>query len=450
MAYSIYEVNEAQDIPKPAEVTSPDYYLQDVFNIDRPIVYNPNNQPSGEGDPFYKNRLINDPQDYNFDDFQYNTSPENWGNQGSNFVGNYNINKIISDYRLANYPQHLDFNSFNENQVKVAVSITELMRATSNFSRKNSPRCNVSLLEVDKKENKWTYNVKCYEKNSDPHGHVVNIALEKDPRETDVRRVDVKVSCSCEFWKYWGPDFNANQYKYLEGPQRSDGSSPNVRDPYRKNKVCKHVYSVGMLFVKFIKNKNLDVYKDVDTIFENLDKLPPQDQLEKIKDIQDKFLNRSDKLEISPLIKKVDKSKNEKDFDRLILPLKEKFKDILDTEDKATILKVKNQVLKKLVKPEKEPSPFEIIKDIKIPKEVNPKKEDEILDKLENLPQKDKKKIEPYIDLLDDATPKEKSGIFDKILKYIRKFFNIKQKKSSSVDRVLNMYLRDQGDNNDL
>ena len=62
MAYSIYEVDGAQDLCKPSEVMdTPNENVQpDVFYMTRPEVFNFDRVP-GEGDPFYKNYLIDEP-----------------------------------------------------------------------------------------------------------------------------------------------------------------------------------------------------------------------------------------------------------------------------------------------------------------------------------------------------------------------------------------------------
>ena len=55
-----------------------------------------------------------------------------------------------------------------------------------------------------------------------------------------VSKLDVAVTCSCPFWKWGGPDYNAKQNGFLFQSPRSDQSTPDIRDPERDNWVCKH------------------------------------------------------------------------------------------------------------------------------------------------------------------------------------------------------------------
>ena len=53
-----------------------------------------------------------------------------------------------------------------------------------------------------------------------------------------------RASCSCNSWRFNGSDWNAIQDDYILFGARSNGSSPDIRDPNRKNTVCKHVYAM--------------------------------------------------------------------------------------------------------------------------------------------------------------------------------------------------------------
>jgi hypothetical protein len=55
---------------------------------------------------------------------------------------------------------------------------------------------------------------------------------------------DIRVSCSCNFWQWQGPEYWAHTRGYLHGSARSNLSFPDVRDPQGKNGACKHVIAV--------------------------------------------------------------------------------------------------------------------------------------------------------------------------------------------------------------
>jgi len=58
---------------------------------------------------------------------------------------------------------------------------------------------------------------------------------------TDLKKLHVRVSCSCNSWLFWGAQFNAFTNDYLYGPVKPKGTPPDVRDPYRRFTICKHV-----------------------------------------------------------------------------------------------------------------------------------------------------------------------------------------------------------------
>ena len=66
----------------------------------------------------------------------------------------------------------------------------------------------------------------------------------------------------------------------------------------------------------------MDVYKDIDKIFEKLDSLSYQEQRDKIKDLT-RYLNRTDKGDLNPLLRKLDISKTDTDFEKFLTKFKE-------------------------------------------------------------------------------------------------------------------------------
>jgi len=317
MAHSLYEVDYSQSIAKPSDyMENPDYYLQDVFYNTRPEIFNFDEAP-GEGEIYYKNfRDDESIQDKEFNDFKYVHRPENWDKQEPPLVNpykRYDTKKLISSYRLENDPIKFTLDLFDwEN--RIAASMEDLMRATSQFSRKNAPRCNARLLKADTKNAMFTYRVVSYMKGSDPRGHIVTVTLNKDPEQKDLRKLDIKLGCSCPFWKWWGPDFNAKNNDYLKGKPLSDGSAPEIRDPERKNKICKHVYVVGTVFEKFAKKYELDTYKDVDKIVDTMEKLEEESDKIEMHDVEEilKFLERDEKLKMEKFLKKYEFEKNDR------------------------------------------------------------------------------------------------------------------------------------------
>ena len=55
---------------------------------------------------------------------------------------------------------------------------------------------------------------------------------------------DLRLSCTCDFWKYQGPEYHAVQGGYLLGEPQGSATEPLVRDPQGRNRLCKHVVAV--------------------------------------------------------------------------------------------------------------------------------------------------------------------------------------------------------------
>lgn len=70
-------------------------------------------------------------------------------------------------------------------------------------------------------------------------------------RLNKIKNRKVLVSCTCNYWKWNGPDYNAASKGYSER-SFSDLSDPEIRDPKHENLICKHVYSA----LKSLKKDN--------------------------------------------------------------------------------------------------------------------------------------------------------------------------------------------------
>lgn len=75
-------------------------------------------------------------------------------------------------------------------------------------------------------------------------GNSYTVTLQADGEGMPLSRVNLKVSCDCEFWRWQGPEHWAQREGYLAGSARGDGSAPDQKDPRGGNRVCKHVAAV--------------------------------------------------------------------------------------------------------------------------------------------------------------------------------------------------------------
>ena len=74
-------------------------------------------------------------------------------------------------------------------------------------------------------------------------GETYTVKVKGLPPSGSVRtlsKMDLKLSCSCDFWQYQGPEHWAKAGDYLYGKPRGTAAEPGVKDPGGKNRLCKH------------------------------------------------------------------------------------------------------------------------------------------------------------------------------------------------------------------
>ena len=122
----------------------------------------------------------------------------------------------------------------NAGMTRTAAKIADILKSTSPEIRDRAKGLSVRLTKTTKKDTLWHFQAGDRE-----------VAIEITPRffglVKDPKSVDIKVSCSCPFWTYQGPEYWAKQGGYLYGNPRGTASRPSIRDPKAHNKVCKHV-----------------------------------------------------------------------------------------------------------------------------------------------------------------------------------------------------------------
>lgn len=332
MAYSIYEVNDYSDIAKPSDLLSENDYTQDVFVMNRPEINYVDDRAKGNNHEL---------ENIQFDDQSYNYNPNNWDSQDGYLVTK--SHELIGEYRLENDPVYFKFQGKAESNVRLAVTIADTMRATSSYSRERAPRTKVTLVKANKKDLRWVYLVKGYESWSDSTGHQVILKLMPDPKATSLNQMDMKVSCSCPFWKYQGPDFNAWRGNYQEGKPYSNLKNPDIRDPQRKNLICKHVYAVGLVIQKIIVKHNLDTQKDVDQVLKTVsdikDSFLPEITLEGVEDIA-RRLQAPERKKLDNLLNKYKRELKDAARDVIFIEILQELKDQLDGQEKPFLVKL--------------------------------------------------------------------------------------------------------------
>lgn len=140
---------------------------------------------------------------------------------------------------------------------KVAFSIKELVNESNGFSKKFVPGCTPSLIKSDPKNLFMNYRVTCTKADSDPKGHEVRVQfdLSKIDTSSTINNLDVKCSCGCPAFLYWGAQWNLHSLDSLEGVPRPKLVAPTEqlekRDTYF---ICKHIKVVSDRITPAITN----------------------------------------------------------------------------------------------------------------------------------------------------------------------------------------------------
>ena len=372
---SIYDVEYSQQMGMPSDALTENDYTQDVFLQTRPEVFDFDERDRGEGphegDPYFKNYDIDESVKYQENDLDRHTQqPQEWDKQRNNLINPYQRSdrkgsavRVVESYlKESATPKKPDDTNkkkkdFKPTQPNKPVNLhgrtptlAKLMHYTSKFSKSRSPNTTVTIVKSDPKKMTWTYNATGKEPWSKKGGHRVDIQLFKTEGMKDFREMKVNVTCDCEFWKYWGPDFNSGTGgrgidPYRLGPSKIDpgvNPAPKVRDPGRHNYICKHVAAVGKIFQKYAAKNNLDTYKQVEGIFDQLEEVEskdPEKEIESVKAIVDK-MDSSDQKVMKPLLNSYDREENEyrKESKRKLVLMR--LEDTIETKEKSWLQKI--------------------------------------------------------------------------------------------------------------
>jgi hypothetical protein len=118
-----------------------------------------------------------------------------------------------------------------------AYKIGDIESLCSPDLRQRSRGLGVRLRRVDGRNKRWLFEAK-----GSSGTYVVKVkAFPRRKDITDPKKVDIKVSCSCPFWRWQGPEFHAKGKGYLLGKAVGTASKPDIKDPNREHGACKHI-----------------------------------------------------------------------------------------------------------------------------------------------------------------------------------------------------------------
>lgn len=462
MSYSLYEIDGYQDYSKPSDHFTENWYLQDVFFNNRPEVLNYDDNSTenrdDKRDPYFRERdrdQKEDKGDSEKTEFHDTYQPQNWQKQEP---------IMVNPYRRHSYKKAIKKRLAKKHRktAKSIFTLNYLMGHVREFSLRQTPlrakRSVARKYKSDVKNLAFSYKVQGYEKwSKGPH----TVFLKFDPKrnELDIRKWNVEVKCTCPYWKYWGPDFNANKNDYLLGMPTSDLSFPKENDPEENNLICKHVYAVGTLLQDFVAKHNLDTYKQLgelkDILEDKQKKYSYETKMELVKEVI-RFMNRSEQRQLAPLVRNFENQTKEQRQLVAYTKLIQKILELEEYQDKKFLIKVLSSVKNKLkelergqIREERRVKRQEV-KKRKEERQLEEKRKQEELKKEREIEREKKKKEreekaqERKEKIKTRIKQKQKPSRIKKKLKRFVKKTHID--KSSSVHRVMDMYLRELGE----
>ena len=134
-----------------------------------------------------------------------------------------------------------------EQGAKVAAPSPVLTQGLNPKIVQKAQSCQVVVKRADIGNLRWIFAVDCGN-----GAKVVRVRADRTGNATQFAKLNLHVACSCPAWRWQGPEYHSTTKDYQDPNTALQGtaSTPDIRDPNRVNKVCKHVAAV----ISFTRN----------------------------------------------------------------------------------------------------------------------------------------------------------------------------------------------------
>ena len=119
--------------------------------------------------------------------------------------------------------------------VRTAVTVGDILKRCDKKIKERAKKRIPKLSRIDTKNWIWTW------KSGE---HTVKVQAFKRGTSVNFPKLNLRVSCSCPFWRWWGPEHWGTKSDYQKGALQGTAAYPVIRDPARWRPVCKHAYAV--------------------------------------------------------------------------------------------------------------------------------------------------------------------------------------------------------------
>lgn len=198
----------------------PDSLLKDIDRIDV--------KDEGDSSPAYMGLGERDPNDYSKTKYPYRDGKPNTHNAGAVFVSQ--LYKLRTAHVLS-----ITYSA----RAKFAATAEQILSGLNPDYLDRAQKVSVDLKRADIKNLRWIFNV------TGNNSYAVMVkAIRPRSNTTKLSKMNLELSCSCPGWQWLGPEYGAKSKDYMLGKPHGTASTPDIRDPERKNHVCKHVAAV--------------------------------------------------------------------------------------------------------------------------------------------------------------------------------------------------------------
>lgn len=137
-------------------------------------------------------------------------------------------------------PDSSDITTKKASSIRVAARMSEIMANLDPGIDRKAMKVRPKLQRSDPTNDIYTFSVP----GSKGDKYAVKVKVIRQGNVTDPGKADIQLSCSCDFWRWQGPEHHAKVGGYLYGNPEGSASSPTEKDPSGTHRVCKHARAV--------------------------------------------------------------------------------------------------------------------------------------------------------------------------------------------------------------
>ncbi len=170
-----------------------------------------------------------DPDDYSKTKYPYRDDKPN----------THNAAEFVAHLHILEYKQPVLLKHAECLELRVAATAEQILSGLNPAFASRARKVSVLLRRTDARNLRWIFSV------TGNHTYVVKVKATR-PRKntTKFSKMDLEIACSCPAWQWQGPEFHSTSEEYQLGKLIGTAAPPNIRDPGRRNRVCKHVAAV--------------------------------------------------------------------------------------------------------------------------------------------------------------------------------------------------------------